>query len=185
MKPFVCRTCSRAFGRQDSLARHERIHSRHKAARKAPSSEASFGARLPTPESSHASLDLSQSTPYQAPQQPLNVFAQDDALDGYLGDLPSNHIDFDLIWPDSESLFQSILSSDTSSQWQLPLGTLPFPSLISSTSPRISHESPRFGEQPESIGSIPHGGNNRAVQDVSKMITNEVRSLRGPPDAVY
>ncbi len=97
---------------------------------------------------------LSTSVPHPAPQ----------SLD----------VDFDLIWPDSEDLFQSIMSTETSNQWQMPLGTLPFSA--SPTTSDVAFGTPSsFDERPSSIGTIPSGGNHQAVQDVSKMVSNLVR----------
>jgi hypothetical protein len=82
-------------------------------------------------------------------------------------------VDFDLIWPDSEDLFQSIMSTETSNQWQMPLGTLPFSA--SPTASDVAFGTPSsFDERPSSIGTIPSGGNHQAVQDVSKMVSNLV-----------
>lgn len=88
--------------------------------------------------------------------------------------LAVNHateIDFDLIWPDNEELFQTIMSTDSVDQSQMPLGALPF-SVSTSPSPSDMFGTPSsFDERPSSIGAIPSGGNSQAVQDVSKMIS--------------
>ena len=71
---------------------------------------------------------------------------------------PLSDLDFELIWPDSEDLFQTIMSSDASNQRQLPLGTLSFP-LESYLSRNVSIGSPSsFDDRPPSIGVIPSPG---------------------------
>lgn len=84
-------------------------------------------------------------------------------------------LDFDLIWPDSEDLFQTIMSTDSVNQWQMPLGALPFSVSASPAPSDVAFGTPSsFDERPSSIGIIPSGGNSQAVQDVSKMISNLV-----------
>ena len=67
----------------------------------------------------------------------------DDSVPAWNTPQPSQHsdmqhaaadIDFSLIWPDSENLFQSIMSTGTTDQWQMPLGTLPFPPVVQDVS---------------------------------------------------
>ena len=63
--------------------------------------------------------------------------AIDDAATNGLGfqdDLQFNDADLNLIWPDSEELFNSILSADFTSSW-LPAGTLPLPSTDAAVTP--------------------------------------------------
>jgi hypothetical protein len=83
-------------------------------------------------------------------------------------------VDFILVWPDSELLFQTIMSSDTANQWQMPLGTLPFlPGLHQTSTANVGSLS-SFDDRGPSIGAIPSGGSHRAVHDVSKMVTSLV-----------
>jgi hypothetical protein len=86
--------------------------------------------------------------------------------------VPSAELNFELIWPDSESLFQTIMSVDVMTQHSLPVGTLPF-GIPLAVDPSISIPS-SSGSQLESIGDIPSGSNQRAVQDVSKMVSSIV-----------
>lgn len=87
---------------------------------------------------------------------------------------PEAELNFDLIWPDSEDLFQTIMSSDAVNHWQLPLGTLPV-SAESYPASNISFDSPSsFDDRPPSIGAIPSGGNHQAVHNVSNMIASLV-----------
>ncbi|RJE22752.1 hypothetical protein PHISCL_04897 [Aspergillus sclerotialis] len=89
----------------------------------------------------------------------------------------ASDLDFDLIWPDSENLFQSIMSSDTTDQWQMPLGTLPFPPLVQDVS-GLSFGSPSsFDNRSSSIGTIPSGGSHQAVRDVTEMVTSSSSSV--------
>jgi hypothetical protein len=100
--------------------------------------------------------------------------------------LQAPEIGFDLIWPDSEALFQTIMSMDTANQWQMPLGTLPFlPGVQQAGSDSCENNSNKF-KSPDSfddrgpaISAIPSGGSHRAVHDVSKMVSNLV-SLQMP-----
>lgn len=86
----------------------------------------------------------------------------------------TSDLDFDLIWPDSENLFQSIMSSDTADQWQMPLGTLPFPPVVQDIN-GLGFGSPNtFDDRSPSIGAIPSGGNRQAVRDVTEMVTSSV-----------
>lgn len=87
----------------------------------------------------------------------------------------ASDLDFALIWPDSENLFQSIMSSDTSDQWQIPLGSLPIPPVVQDVS-GVNFGSPNsFDDRASSIGTIPSGGSHQAVRDVSDMVTSSVR----------
>ena len=116
---------------------------------------------------------------------------------------PPLDLDCSLIWPDSEDLYQSIISSsDVTSQWHIPLGTLPLPPNPNQAHPppqchpqstsaapsnrtgsaggaaALNFESPSsFDDRDCSIGSIPSGGNRQAVQDVSEMVTSSVSSI--------
>lgn len=105
-----------------------------------------------------ASGDLGCSNPPKAVPQPTTQSAD---------------LDFDLIWPDAEDLLQTLMSTDSVNQWQMPLGTLPF-SATPSTSEVTFGTPGSFEERPPSIGAIPTGGNHQAVQDVSKMVSNLV-----------
>lgn len=95
--------------------------------------------------------------------------------------LQAPDIGSDLIWPDSETLFQTIMSMDTANQWQMPLGTLPFlPGVQQAGSDICDNQSNNF-KSPDSfddrgpaISAIPSGGSHRAVHDVSKMVSNLV-----------
>lgn len=171
-KPYVCRECNRSFSRQDSLARHEKLHARRRATRDAASPSPLVDKPV-TPESVQ-SIDPSEENGSEFSSAARSVVPGSASTTTHPPPVTQSvDLDFDLIWPDSEDLFQTIMSSDAANQWQIPLGTLPF-----SASPSASEGpfgTPRsFDHRPASIGSIPSGGNHQAVQDVSKMISNLV-----------
>lgn len=93
-----------------------------------------------------------------------------------IGNTPSSteDLDFELIWPDSEDLFETLMSSDPMNPWQMPIGILPVPSTT-----RAHMNNGSFGvagpfQEKGSIGSIPVGESHRAVHNVSEMITSLV-----------
>lgn len=161
-KPFKCKECSRSFGRQDSLLRHQRLHTRSQT-------HANLGAVRPdSPPTTPETGVLSPST---------NGWG---GIEGHAStgtstvwpNAPLPELDFDLVWPDSEQLFEAIMASDTgSSQWQMPLGTLPI------TSHSQHPNSGPIGDRPPPIEAIPLGGNHQAVHGVSKMISSLVGQL--------
>jgi hypothetical protein len=85
-------------------------------------------------------------------------------------------LDFALIWPDSESLFQSLMSSDTTDQWEMPLGTLPFPPVVQDINTMNFGSPSSFDDRSSSVGTIPSGEGHQAVRDVTEMITSSVSS---------
>lgn len=86
----------------------------------------------------------------------------------------ASELDFALVWPDSEDLFQSLISSDTADQWQIPLGTLPFPPIVQDVN-GLNFGSPNsFDDRSSSVGALPSGGGHQAVRDVTEMVTSSV-----------
>lgn len=85
-----------------------------------------------------------------------------------------SELDFTLVWPDSESLFQSLMSSDTTDQWQMPLGTLPFPPIVQDVNGMNFGSPNSFDDRSSSVGALPTGGGHQAVQDVTEMVTSSV-----------
>ncbi|KAF2666591.1 C2H2 type zinc finger domain protein, partial [Microthyrium microscopicum] len=161
-KPFLCRLCNRPFARQDSLLRHERLHARQS---KAPSASASpsITSQPITPESLNR---LDEADNERTCPEPLGGGLQPDGPEYEMilpPDMPS-----ELVWPDSEDLFNDIMLGDVIPQQLLSFGTLPIETqlLIDPLPPATS------SDPAESIDAIPTGGNRRAVQDVSKMIAN-------------
>ncbi|KAL2853032.1 C2H2 type zinc finger domain protein [Aspergillus pseudodeflectus] len=176
-KPFVCKECRRPFARQDALTRHEKLHSRAAATKQTQSQQS-------LPVSRVASFDT---LPWDAPRAPAEDVVtacppgqtweasgthQASGLQATASDL-----DFALIWPDSENLFQSIMSSDTSDQWQIPLGALPVPPVVQDISGMNFGSPNSFDDRASSIGTIPSGGSHQAVRDVSDMVTSSSSSV--------
>lgn len=68
------------------------------------------------------------------------------------------------------------MSSDTTDQWQMPLGALPFPPVVQDVN-SMSFGSPNsFDDRSSSIGTIPSGGSHQAVRDVTEMVASSVGS---------
>lgn len=178
VRPFICKECKRSFSRQDSLARHEKLHLRRDSSKYAPSPSISTpigvaAPALPTPD---YSVDTSYINTSAAPSTDSghSWFGQPMVDDASFVDIQQNgDLDFQLIWPDSEKLFQSLMSADTSSH--VPLGTLPLPSSFDD-----------FGIGPSDHHSgaeaIPIGGGHQAVHGVSKMISNLVSQVYITPE---
>ncbi|GMG26207.1 unnamed protein product [Aspergillus oryzae] len=177
-KPFVCKECRRPFARQDALARHEKLHVR--AAANTKPSRGQHVHEIPQPTSlealppwdtTKAPVDAASTVPAPSQTWDTSQPEQNSGLQHAASDL-----DFTLIWPDSESLFQSIMSSDTTDQWQMPLGALPFPPVVQDVN-SMSFGSPNsFDDRSSSIGTIPSGGSHQAVRDVTEMVASSVRS---------
>ncbi|KAG2027708.1 hypothetical protein GB937_000148 [Aspergillus fischeri] len=180
LRPFVCKECRRPFARQDALTRHEKLHTR--ATSSTPTIKVTQGdIHLPpqttapdahTWDSTRAVTD--DAAPNSAPSHTWNTppSAQQPGFQQAASDL-----DFSLIWPDSENLFHSIMSSDTTEHWQMPLGTLPFPPVVQDVN-TINFGSPNsFDDRSSSIGAIPSGGSHQAVRDVTEMVTSSSSSV--------
>jgi hypothetical protein len=173
-RPYSCKICKRPFARQDSLARHEKLHTRrdHPEPPQYPSPPSSYISqpRLSSPLSS-AEHNEDILTELGAPTQVLPS-ASSASNSSVIHNAPlSADLDFDLVWPDSEDLFETLMS-ESSNQWQLPMGTLPISGRASSAS---------FGP---TIGNISSGESHLAVHNVSEMVTALVRPLelsRDPP----
>lgn len=115
-------------------------------------------------------VPLESSAPVNVPTQSWEepLFNQD-ARESIAPDL-----DLALIWPDSEDLFQSIISSDTTDQWQMPLGALPFPPVAQDIHSLNLGSPNSFDNRCSSIGAIPSGGSRQAVRDVTEMVNSSV-----------
>lgn len=124
---------------------------------------------------STASWDTNSTSPFD---QSTSATSQSwDEAPGDPGMHVASELDFALIWPDSENLFQSLMSSDTTDQWQMPLGTLPFPPVVQDVN-GMSFGSPiSFDDRSSSIGALPMGGGHQAVQDVTEMVTSSVSQI--------
>lgn len=86
----------------------------------------------------------------------------------------ASELDFALVWPDSENLFQTLMSSDSTDQWQMPLGTLPFAPVVQDINGMIFGSPNLFDDHSSSVGAIPSGGGHQAVRDVTEMVTSSV-----------
>ncbi|KXG54204.1 Transcription factor [Penicillium griseofulvum] len=133
----------------------------------------------PTSLDSLASWDTSSAST----AEPASTSATSHSWDeSHLGDHAGMHniaseLDFALVWPDSENLFQSLMSSDTTDQWQMPLGTLPFPPVVQDIN-GMNFVSPNsFDDRRSSVGAIPSGGGHQAVRDVTEMVTSSSSSV--------
>lgn len=102
-----------------------------------------------------------------------------DAL-GFQDDLQFSDADLNLIWPDSEELFNSLLSSDFSNSW-LPAGTLPLPSadvyLAGSGLPTADGQGQKADDHPPSRSELQAGDGHHAVHGVSQMVSKYSSSL--------
>lgn len=92
---------------------------------------------------------------------------------------PSVDLDFDLMWPDSEDLFETLMATEMNTQWQIPLTTLPISSKSLYTSNATFGSPNAFQEQPHSIEHIPSGESHQAVHNVSNMVTSLVSARCG------
>ncbi|KAJ9610238.1 hypothetical protein H2200_005015 [Cladophialophora chaetospira] len=174
-KPYQCKQCKRSFSRQDSLARHEKLHLRRRDPDELFSPAESIDKPV-TPESMRSNdwadaFPLVAPTALDFPSAPLLEPVPQASTTQLTSGLD---LDFELIWPDSEDLLQTLLSTDATNQF--PLGTLPFSAPSSSSD--MTYDTPSsFDERPSSIGAIPFGANQQAVQDVSKMVSNASSSV--------
>jgi hypothetical protein len=84
----------------------------------------------------------------------------------------SAELDFELIWPDSEDLFETLMSTDPTNQWQMPMGTLPITTRTNLNNSIFGTPGPFHDKS--SIGAIPIGESHQAVHNVSEMVTSLV-----------
>jgi hypothetical protein len=80
----------------------------------------------------------------------------------------SADLDFDLVWPDSEDLFETLMASESTNHWQVPLGTLPISTRSSNATFATAGS---FHDKGPAIGAIPSGESRQAVHNVSEMVT--------------
>ncbi|KAL3476812.1 C2H2 type zinc finger domain protein [Aspergillus californicus] len=174
-KPFVCKECRRPFARQDALTRHEKLHTRSAVTKHTQAQQSLQLPQVTSLDTLHwdarAPADgvISAAAP--------SLWDTSDAHQASGLQPTASDLDFALIWPDSENLFQSIMSSDTADQWQMPLGSLPIPPVVHDVN-GINFGSPNsFDDRASSIGTIPSGGSHQAVRDVSDMVTSSSSSV--------
>ncbi|KAJ5541634.1 hypothetical protein N7494_006710 [Penicillium frequentans] len=175
-KPYVCKECRRPFARQDALTRHEKLHQRDMNAKDGPSS-----ASVPPSASldSMASWESSSASPVGPASTSATSRSWDESQSVHHPGMHNvaSDMDFALVWPDSENLFQSLMSSDTTDQWQMPLGTLPFPPVVQDINGMNFGSPNSFDDRSSSIGAIPSGGGHQAVRDVTDMINSSSSSV--------
>ncbi|OBT48809.1 hypothetical protein VE00_00682 [Pseudogymnoascus sp. WSF 3629] len=192
-RPFVCADCKRPFARQDALIRHERLHTRKEGAEYAsPASSAATQAPVLSASMSQVvNTGVRRTAPSAEAGTPEQTWMEQQSMNSDVPDmLQAPDIGSDLIWPDSETLFQTIMSMDSTNQWQMPLGTLPFlPGVQQAGSDICDNQSNNF-KSPDSfddrgpaISAIPSGGSHRAVHDVSKMVSNLSSSVTAAIEA--
>lgn len=172
-KPYVCKECRRPFARQDALTRHEKLHQRDTSAKHGPPlssvpPSASLG--------SMTSWDTSSPSTAGPASTSATSHSWEDSQPTHSSSMQNvtADLDFALIWPDSESLFQSLMSSDTTDQWQMPLGTLPFPPVVQDINTMNFGSPSSFDDRTSSVGAIPSGEGHQAVRDVTEMINSSV-----------
>ncbi|KAJ5103859.1 hypothetical protein N7532_004388 [Penicillium argentinense] len=175
-KPYVCKECCRPFARQDALTRHEKLHQRDVNAKHgSPSVSAPPSASL----DSMASWDTGSTSTAPPASTSATSHSWDESQSSQHAGMQNvaSDLDFALIWPDSENLFQSLMSSDTTDQWQMPLGTLPFPPVIQDVNGMNFGSPNSFDDRSSSVGAIPSGEGHQAVRDVTEMVTSSSSSV--------
>lgn len=173
MRPYRCKECNRLFSRQDSLARHEKLHNQ-KETNDYPSpspTHSTQSSRISTSlspiEIPGISSDIPQSQP--TPAQ-ISTTEEEIAISGMQHVPMSADLDFDLIWPDSEDLFATLMAPDSTNQWQMPQNTFP----ISSQSLYGFGTSTSIVDKESPMSSVCSGESHKAVHNVSEMVTSLV-----------
>jgi hypothetical protein len=101
---------------------------------------------------------------------PINYEEQNTPISTTNNVAQSAELDFDLIWPDSEDLFETLMASENCNQWQTPFSTLPITSRVLQVNDSTIQPIHNFHGKGESIGAIPSGESHRAVHNVSEMV---------------
>ncbi|KAL0930160.1 C2H2 type zinc finger domain protein [Colletotrichum truncatum] len=151
-KPFKCAICERSFSRGDVLSRHVKGH------RKAPQSQS-----------------LSTNTENQGPIQPFQAPSVESSLsvDGSqagpvagtgLATASGHDASSTLLWPDSEELFQSLISADGMT-WDQPI-----PGVIPPAD--IPHDLPSALRLRTADELAAAEDGHRAVQTINGLLTN-------------
>lgn len=89
------------------------------------------------------------------------------------------------MWPDAEDLFETLLATEATNKWQMPLTTLPMSSRpIYPSSNMFEQPSPgTFGDSGSLISPIPSGESHRAVHNVSEMVSSLSSSVTAAVEA--
>jgi hypothetical protein len=120
-----------------------------------------------------ANVDRKSPTPNQAQiVHSASYGEQNTSIERVLNVPQSPDLNFDLIWPDSEGLFEMLMASENTNQWQMPFATLPITSQILHDNNIMTEAN--FHDKRPSIDSIPNGESHRAVHNVSEMVTTVV-----------
>ncbi|RAL12073.1 C2H2 type zinc finger domain protein [Aspergillus homomorphus CBS 101889] len=178
-KPFVCKECRRPFARQDALTRHEKLHVRAANTKQAQANQSAVHVPSQAPPLDTLAWDTTRATaPEVASTSTSNNTWETSQAEQHSGlQHAGSDLDFTLIWPDSENLFQSIMACDTTDQWQMPLGALPFPPVVQDVNGMNFGSPNSFDDRGASIGAIPSGGSHQAVRDVTEMVTSSSSSV--------
>lgn len=114
-----------------------------------------------------------------APNRAQNHFTsygeQNTPVESVLNVPQSPDLNFDLIWPDSEDLFETLMASENTNQWQMPLTTLPITSQVLRENNYMTEAN--VHDKRPSISSIPNGESHRVVHNVSEMVTTLVSEI--------
>ncbi|PQE24635.1 C2H2 type zinc finger domain protein [Rutstroemia sp. NJR-2017a WRK4] len=166
-RPFTCKECRRPFARQDSLARHERLHTRREVTYPSPPSSLVSQSSIPT-----ISTGIEANYQVETPKAHQGMVPEQCVSTAALQTTPSSsaELDFELIWPDSEDLFETLMSTDPTNQWQMPMGTLPITTRTNLNNSIFGTPGPFHDKS--SIGAIPIGESHQAVHNVSEMVTS-------------
>jgi hypothetical protein len=159
VKPFFCRVCGRPFSRQDSLGRHEKLHSRGGAASKRATSLQSND--VPSSEASPQVLDA------ETPTADMTPLLEGGSVSGTMTVVEEMEFDPQLIWPDSEALFQTIASFDDPALLSMSLAALPLTATVQTPA---SFDSPTSFDDRRIVPSLSTDG-EQAVQNLSQMVS--------------
>lgn len=156
--------------------RHEKLHNRKQFEEVTPSPSSMHSVSTTTTPSAfsavdeeprHGSVEITDRILDQIWNQPQSVVST------------ATESEFGLIWPDTEDLFQSIMSSESTNAWQMPLGTLPFVGDLDQINNAMFGQSNTTMYETRSaldpMPAQPSLESHRAVQDVSQMVTSLVR----------
>ncbi|KAF2403453.1 hypothetical protein EJ06DRAFT_579488 [Trichodelitschia bisporula] len=174
-RPFVCKVCRRPFSRQDSLSRHERLHVRPLGAASTETSRPTTSEAPVSPESLPQTENgtsgcngsrISVSSPEVEQQlSTANAFPVTQSMD----------LDYELIWPESEELFHSIMEPSA----------LPFlPAVFPQIDLNMRAGTPTFLERGLPI-DISTGVSQKAIPDVNRLVAIWTSNVAANADINY
>lgn len=85
----------------------------------------------------------------------------------------SAEIDFNLVWPDTEDLYETLMSSESAYMWQAPVTV---GNLSSQTGGGGYDSMTPSSDELSKLNVIPPGESQQAVRNVSAMVTSLVRA---------